>query len=116
MDKNEKILLLQLILEDIRGNWGFNLEERYEMALDLAKELELQNFIDSINGYIEHCKEGWDDGRYFRKSFESGGYEGMKILHGLEKTIIDKSEEFKRSISILTYPEFRFNDWDKYQE
>ena len=116
MDKNEKILLLQLILEDIRGNWGFNLEERYEMALDLAKELKLQNFIDSISNYIEHCKKGWDDGRYFRKSFEIGGYEGMEILHGLKKTIIDKSEEFKCYISILTYPECRFDDWDKYQK
>ena len=114
MDKNEKILLLQLILEDIRGNWGFDLEERYEMAIDLAKELELQNFISSINDYIECCKEGWNDGRHFRKSFERGGYEGMEILHGLTKTITDKSEEFKRSISILTYPEYRFDDWDKY--
>ena len=115
MNKNEKILLLQLILEDIRGNWGFDLEERYEMALDLAKELELQNFINSIKDYIERCKKGWNDGRYFRKSFERGGYERMEILHGLEKTISDKSEEFERSISILTSPEFRFDDWDKYQ-
>ena len=36
MSKEEKILLLQLILKDIRGNWAFDLEERVEYASDLA--------------------------------------------------------------------------------
>ena len=115
MDKNEKILLLQLILEDIRGNWAFGLKNRCETALELAKELELQDFVGSINEYIQDCKDGYNDGRFFRTSYKRGGYEGMEILHGLNKTIMDKSQEFKNSIDVLTYPEYRFEDyWNEY--
>lgn len=116
MDRKEKILLLQLILEDIRGNWGFDLEERYEMALELAKELELKEFISSITEYIQYCSYGDNDGRFFRMSYKDGGYENMEKLHGLNKTIIDKSDEFKEMIDVLTYPEYRFNDWNEYNK
>lgn len=39
MTKEEKILLLQLILEDLRGCWVCNTMERVEEAKKLAKEL-----------------------------------------------------------------------------
>lgn len=35
MDKNEKILLLECILLDLRGNWGFDVSPRVKMAIEL---------------------------------------------------------------------------------
>lgn len=114
MNEKEKLLLLQLILEDIRGNWAFDLERRYEMALDLSKELKLENFINSITEYIENCDNGDNDGRFFRMSYKEGGYINLEELHGLENTILDKSDDFKAMVYVLTYPENRFKDWYKF--
>lgn len=116
MSDNEKLLLLQLILEDIRGNWGWGLEDRVDEALDIAEELELEVFIKSINEYKENCADGDSDGRHFRTGHEDGGYMDMETLHGLSKTIIDKSDEFKICMRILTYPEYGFTDWKEYKE
>lgn len=113
--REEKILLLQLILEDIRGNWGWNLEERVDMAFDLASELGLEQHIRYIDIYKELCSEGDDDGRFFRTAYEYGGYVGMEELHGLEPTIQDKSNWFKNQVFILTYPRYRLDDWDRYE-
>lgn len=115
MSREEKLLLLQLILKDIRGNWGYNLGKRVDKALDLANDLKLDEFIESIKEYREDCKEGYNDGRFFRMSYEDGGYEDMEELHGLKHTIVDKSNEFKSEIRILTYPENRFDDWEEYE-
>lgn len=115
MDRNEKILLLQLILEDIRGDWGSDLEDRVGEALDLARELELPAFIKSIEEYQEDCTDGYNDGRFFRSNYRDGGYEGMVVLHELESTIIDKSEQFQRDIGILNNPDCRFDDWDDWE-
>lgn len=104
MSDNEKCLLLQLILEDIRGNWAYSVSKRQEKAILLAKEL----------GYEELAKEikEWDraDGRYFRHNYPLG-YIGMEKLHGLSRTFNDKSEDFKKTAGLyLTYPEHRFVD------
>lgn len=115
MTNEEKLLLLELILQDIRGNWGWNLDDRVDRALELAEELELDEFINSIKEYEEECESGDNDGRFFRMTYQYGGYEGMDELHGLSHTIIDKSDEFKAEIYILTYPENRFDDWDDYE-
>lgn len=130
MEKNEKILLLQLILEDLRGNWS-NPRQRAELALSLAKELEMPVFVSNIERYMSSSEGFGDwDGRYFRDSHERGGYEGMHVLHNLftmkvpewEKegkeypyyTFADKSDEFKKAAEdILTYPESRFEDYDR---
>jgi len=114
MSKDEKILALQLILEDIRGNWGWNLEERVSYSLDLAKELSKEDerfkgMVDSINEYIDDCSNGDNDGRYFRSSFPDG-YEGMNKLHKLKRTYNDKSDGFKSNVSCLTYPKDIFED------
>lgn len=114
MSREEKMLLLELILRDIRGNWGWDLEKRVDKALELAKELELDVFIKNIKDYKLECEKGYDDGRYFRTSYKYGGYEAMELLHGLCHTIIDKSDKFKSEINILTYPENRFEDWNEY--
>ena len=114
MINQEKILALQLILEDIRGNWGWNLEERVEVALDLATELSKEYYVyeqmvNTINEYISYCKKGYNDGRFFRDNFPNG-YEGMDSEHGLKRTYADKSDEFKSIVGCLTYPEYRFDD------
>ena len=116
MLKEEKILLLQLILEDIRSNWGCcDLEPRVNMALNLAEELGLTEHVSRIKNYIKLCNEGDCDGRFFRINYKYGGYEDMKELHGLEATILDKSDDFmKTADAILTYPEYRFDDWDDF--
>ena len=117
MDREEKILALQLILEDIRGNWGFELEERVDIALQLAEDLseEYPRFllmVKSIKEYQDICKEGDNDGRYFRTEFPYG-YEGMGKLHGLKRTYNDKSKTFKLCVNCLTYPENSFIDWEE---
>lgn len=119
MNKEEKILALQLILEDIRGNWGWNLEERVSEALGLSKELvaeddDFTEMVKSINEYRLNCENGDNDGRYFRDSFPYG-YEGMDKLHNLAKTYKDKSNEFKSCVDCLTYPESRFTDYETEQ-
>jgi len=114
MNRNEELLLLQLILEDIRGNWGDQLNRRVNKALELATKLELPQFIKSINYYKGQCKYGERDGRFFREHQEYGGYIDMKDLHGLDNTIRDKSDSFKAAvIDILTFPENRLKDWEE---
>ena len=114
MNSKEKILALQLILEDIRGNWGWNLQERVDVALELATELSkeypiYEQMIDTINEYKVDCSNGDNDGKFFREKFPYG-YEGMNREHNLKRTYVDKSNEFKSLISCLTYPEQLFSD------
>lgn len=115
MSKEEMALALQLILEDIRGNWGGDLEERVDVAFYLATQLSKNDnvylrMIASINGFKEDMKTEWCDGRYFRTSFPNG-YNGMDSLHNIPHTNEDKSDEFKDAVSCLTYPEYRFEDY-----
>lgn len=114
METKEKTLLLQLILEDLRGNWGYDAPIRALKARELAKELGLDKHYERIKSYMKESNECGDwDGRYFRCSKEHGGYEGMDEMHGLTKTLKDKSEEFKKeALDILTYPEYRFDDYE----
>lgn len=116
MNREEKILLLQLILEDIRGNWGWDLGKRTLKAGELAKELDLKEHISNINLFKTYILDGDVDGRYFRDSYKSGGYEGMEELHGLDREIEGKSEEFLKEFEeYMTYPEYRMEDWREYQ-
>lgn len=122
MHIKEKIFLIQMLLEDIRGNWGYSFgiataEERAEKAKELceevAKELNDECYLtlaDTCSQYIKACDDY--DGRYFRDDFPYG-YINMDSLHGLTHTYHDKSEEFKGvATSFLTHPECRFNDWE----
>lgn len=115
MSKEEKILALELILKDIRGNWGWGLEERVDMALNLSIRLSKDNkeylkMVESINDFKEDMKTKWCDGRHFRTNFPRG-YEGMSKIHGLKNTYKDKSKGFKTKMKCLTYPEYIFSDW-----
>lgn len=113
MTKQEKGLLLELLLLDIRGNWAFKALERACFASEIANELGLDKTINLINGYTNEIFED-GDGRHFRCNFETeGGYEGMEVIHNLTHTFHDKSEEFKKlALEHLTYPENIFDDWE----
>lgn len=110
MSREEKLMLLQVILYDMRGafpsGWA---DRRINRARELAEELGLQQHLD----HIARLEEDSDfDGRHFRTSFERGGYEGMAELHGLTETINDKSLAFQRNVrAFLEYPESKFKDW-----
>ena len=111
MTKEEKILLVELLLRDIRGNW-VNSDERVKTAYNLCKELS----IDKLYGkqFKTLAKEilNWDksDGRYFRDEFPYG-YVMMGYIHKLPYTYKDRSDEFKKMAELLTYPEYLFTDW-----
>lgn len=122
MNAKEKILLVQLLLEDVRGNWGWEKDggicsravEARDLCGELARELADKRFsilADCCNEYIsDYFDDG--DGRYFRDVFPYG-YEDMDSLHGLEHTYMDKSDEFKLiAEEYITYPNFRFDDWE----
>lgn len=117
MDRNEKLLLLQLILEDIRGNWGWDVEPRLAYALKLAQELALPEHVSRIEAAMAHQQEGELDGRLFRCQWSWGGYEDGEQIHGLPSTIGNRSRDFqKAALGILTYPFYRFDDWEEYEE
>lgn len=111
MTKQEKLLLLQLILEDVRSNWAFSVRERISGALELAEELKDVEGMDELIETIKDYEIDTGDGRYFRDNYPCG-YLEMDSLHELEKTFNDKSDEFKKKAKqLLTYPEYRFKDW-----
>lgn len=121
MNVKEKILLIQLLLEDIRGNWGWENTggvcsraiKAEELCEELAYELKDNRYFtlaNSCSGYIAHYYDD-GDGRWFREQFPHG-YENMDNLHGLNPTYMDKSDEFKEvAEEYLTHPEYRFDDW-----
>ena len=125
MNVNEKILLVQILLEDIWSNWDYGIygrsaEDRATKAKSLCNEIakELNNdeyklLADFCDVYIESGKR-WDDwnGRFFKNPFPRG-YENMNKLHGLKPTIKNKSEEFQSiAKEYVAEPNFRFNDWE----
>jgi hypothetical protein len=113
MTKEEKIFLLQLILEDLRGCWVCNTLERAEDAMKLAEELGFPKTVALIDIFIADIEEGEQDGRTFRCNFEKwGGYEGMDSLHNLPRTVKGKSKEFLYQCSQLEFPECRLEDWE----
>lgn len=113
MNSEEKILLLKLILEDIRGNWAWNCTKRKEMAYMLAQELYKDSNDekwDKLSNSIASYGSG-EDGRYFRDDFPNG-YIGMEKLYSISENYKDKSDEFKaKAKEYLTYPEYRFEDF-----
>ena len=113
MSNEEKILIIKLILEDIRGNWGWEKENRSEEAYKLSRELYKSTNNekwDKLSDYIACYKHG-EDGRYFRNDFPNG-YIGMENLYSITETYEDKSEEFKAKVKeYLTYPEYCFEDF-----
>lgn len=114
MSEKEKIKLIELILRDIRLNW-IEPKKRVMKARDLCLEIggdDFKHLAKVCDEYMKDC----GDGRFFRDTFPEG-YEDMEVLHGLESTFFDKSEEFKQAvINTLTCPEDAFTDWEEREE
>lgn len=125
MNTKEKILMVQLLLTDIRCNWGFTWmckkpEYRALKAKSLCEEIaeetknnEFTILADFCGTYINTGKkwEDWD-GRFFRNTFPMG-YEKMDKLHNLKATYNNKSNDFKSLVKeYITSPELLFNDWE----
>lgn len=125
MNVKEKILLVQLLLEDIRCDWGYgyigrNAEDRALKAKSLCEEIanesgndEFTILADFCDTYINTSKKWGDwDGRFFRQPFPMG-YEKMDKMHGLKPTIKNKSKDFQTiAEEYMTEPDSRFNDWN----
>lgn len=125
MNTKEKILLVQLLLEDIRDNWGHglygrNAEDRAlkakSLCEEIAKETNNSEYLilsDNCEVYISSSKRWGDwDGRFFRQSFPMG-YGNMNKLHGLKNTYKNKSKDFQSvAEEYLTSPEIAFSDWE----
>lgn len=122
MNTKEKILLIQLLLEDIRNNWddSHKAESRVLKAKSLCEEVasEINNdeFIllaDFCDTYIKIGKRQNDwDGRFFRSPFPMG-YERMDKFHNLKHTYHNKSKDFKSvAREYIISPELIFNDWE----
>lgn len=125
MNTREKILLVQLLLEDIRGNWGHgwigrDAEDRALKARSLCEEIaketdndEYMILADYCNVYIDSSKKWGDwDGRFFRQPFPMG-YERMDKFHNLKHTYKNKSKDFQSvAKEYITSPEFIFSDWE----
>lgn len=117
MTKEETILMIQLLLEDIRGNWGWEGPCRDIEASRLSESLigEVDGMEELMLSILDYHNIDSDrkDGRYFRDTYPYG-YENMDQLHNLTKTFDDKSDEFKEiAIDFLTYPEYTFEDWEE---
>lgn len=122
MNTKEKILLVQLLLEDIRRNDNYDNEKRASKAKTLCEELahETQNddymiLADFCDTYINIGKKYNDwDGRFFRSAFPMG-CERMSKLHGLNLMIKNKSNDFQTVVKqYLNNPEDAFIDWTEW--
>ena len=125
MNTREKILMVQLLLTDIRCNWGCgwiekSAEDRALKAKALCEEIanEINNdefnlLADFCDTYINSSKNWGDwDGRFFRNAFPMG-YEKMDKLHNLKPTFNNKSKDFKSMAKeYITSPELIFDDWE----
>ena len=87
------------ILLDIRGNWGWDYEERLDELIQLLKYLK--HYLPdegAINDLFQLAKEELEepsDGRIFR-----GGY-----LYGYESEEGRTQEVYDYLLNVLTYPE-----------
>lgn len=120
MNTKEKILLVQLLLEDIEYNWNSNAKNRALKAKSLCEEIasETHNedytiLADFCDTYINTGKKFGDwDGRFFRNPFPMG-YNSMDKLHKLKHTYTGKSEDFQSMANeYIISPEFVFSDWE----
>ena len=131
MDIKEKILLIDCLLRDIRGDWSSRLKLRASLAALLCKEVSdfykeissnhsepafssrilWKDFFTLGNRCIEFIDCHYDDGRYFREEFPYG-YEGLSSFYEIPASFVERSDEFKwYAYRFLNYPEHRFDDF-----
>lgn len=113
MKTTETILMIELLLKDIRGNWGWEPFNRAAKAKELCESITdevrgMDALANSIQEYIDGPEK---DGRFFSTAYPFG-YDDMEDLHGENYSIKGKSKEFiEMAEKYLTYPEYRFDDW-----
>ena len=92
MTKEEKVLLIEVLLQDVRNNWSSLTTERVETAAKLCDELGGEFAILSLT-CREFLEDSVVDGRFFREDFPYG-YIGMDKMHRLDRRLEGKSEDF----------------------
>jgi len=118
MDKEEKILLIQCLLYDIRLNWGDDIESRINLVKKICLELggDFETLAKQCDAFLDmKNKCGYVDGRFFREEFPYG-YENMYNLHSLINTLSNRSQEFKKYAKNITYPDIVFRDGKQFYE
>ena len=111
MDRQEKILLLEMLMRDMRGSFPMTgtSDRRIEATLGLASELELIGLVDETYEWLDAAD--YYDGRFFRRC--DYNYDVIAEMHELEYTYEDKSEEFKDKVCrLLDNPQFLFEDYE----
>ena len=126
MTFEEKVLLLECLLRDIRANWLELTKRRVSLAKKLCRNIvndestpeEMkEKFSILYDCCIDACREveyGDFDGRFFREEFPYGYYE-MDKIHNIPHPYIlaDRSDEFKKLCKeFFTRPEHIFEDVD----
>ena len=108
MSKEEKLLLLELLMRDMRGSFPHHRKDpRLLKVLELSKELELDTLYSETQEWLEHYD--YLDGRHFRDC--NMNYDKIAEMHNLKPTYKDKSYEFCREAMIIEYKEYRFEDY-----
>ena len=115
MSKDEKLLLLSLLMRDIRGAFpNGNKDPRLLKVLELSKELDLDILYNETKDWIG---DRYLDGRFFRDC--EMNYNEIDKMHNLKPTYKDKSKEFIYEADIIEYKEYIFKDYvdiDTYYE
>ena len=127
MCTKEKILLLETLMDDIRGGWDGGKLKRYKdkrvwMCLKLIKDftiisrdynhkdnrivadLDWFKFHQALGVYLAGSYEG----RYLRMSICDGGYEGLDKFHGLNPSFSMRSKEFCKTVKQLCRNDYGF--------
>jgi hypothetical protein len=102
MKSDEKLYLLISLLKDMRGDWSSNIDSRVNKIIELGEELGHKQVVKSAKDYMRNVANGDSDGRWFRDSWENGGYENAPIPN---------LQTFSRELLIeiykhLNYPEY----------
>lgn len=110
MNREEKILMVQCLLHDVRLDFSDQVNRRVELAINLCNELG-DDFLILVGECKDFLEDEFTDGRYFRDDFPYG-YLGMEELHGLTNTYQNRSSEFKQLFNnYINCPEYIFSDW-----
>jgi hypothetical protein len=118
LDPQEKIYLIELLLKDIRGDWGTNPVPRAMLAEKLCKEIGTDDFLKLSKVCHEYILMNQEDdncidGRYFREDFPNGYIDMGGFYDGkLSYNYNDKSEEFKHYVdNFIVHP--HFSDYER---
>lgn len=115
MNKKEKVLFLQLIMENIVEGAGSNLHNYVEESLNIACELNFMATINKLHDFKSNMDKGVFDGKVLVCHYQEGGILNMENIHNLSRTIVDKSSSFKNNLSLLTSPQTKFSDWKEFE-